>query len=139
MIVLDTNVISELMRDDPDPEVISWLDDQPRASMWTTTITLYEIVSGVLAMPEGKRQRARLLAFNQILDVMILGRIATFDAGAAQRAAELEAVGLKSGRPRDARDTMIAGIVQASHATLATRNVRHFEDIAASVVNPWEA
>jgi len=139
VIVLDTNVISEFMRQAPDSQVIKWLDQQPRLSMWTTTINLYEIVSGVLAMPEGRRQRARLLAFRHFLDTTIQGRIAAFDAPAAQKAAELEAAGQKTGRPRDARDTMIAGIVLASHATLATRNVRHFEDIAASVVNPWEA
>ena len=80
-----------------------------------------------------------MLAFEHVLSQTIQGRIATFDPQAAQRAAELEANSQIKGRPRDSRDTMIAGIVLANHATLATRNVRHFEDIAASVVNPWEA
>jgi len=139
VIVLDSNVISEFMRDAPDPKVVLWLDSQPRSSIWTTSINVFEIRSGVLAMPAGRRQRSFLLAFEHLLNEKIQGRIAAFDLAAAEQAAELEAAGQKKGRPREPRDTMIAGIVLASHATLATRNVRHFEDIAKSVVNPWEA
>ena len=139
MIVLDTNVISEFMRAAPDSGVALWLDRQPRASIWTTSINVYEILAGILSMPEGRRQKSRLVAFDYLLNETIQGRICAFDAAAGRKAAELEADGQKTGRPRDARDTMIAGIVLASHATLATRNVKHFEDIAPSVVNPWEA
>lgn len=89
-------------------------------------------------MPSGKRQSLRILAFEHFVNNTIQGRIAAFDHVAAQRAAELQAAGQKSGRPRDPRDTMIAGIVLASRATLATRNTKHFEDIAKSVINPWE-
>jgi predicted nucleic acid-binding protein len=89
-------------------------------------------------MPDGKKQALRIIGFERLLNEKIQGRIAAFDYAAAQKAAELEAAGLRAGRPRDARDTMIAGIVLASHATFATRNTRHFEDIAKSVVNPWE-
>jgi len=138
MIVLDTNVISEFMIHSPDPRVLRWLNSQPRSSVWTTSINVYEIRSGLLAMPDGKRQAALTLAFERLLNNTIQGRIAVFDTAAAQRAAELEAAGQKKGRPRDRRDTMIAGIVLASHATLATRNAKHFDDIAKSVVNPWE-
>lgn len=138
MILLDTNVISEFMRDAPDTAVVHWLDRQPRISIWTTSINVYEIRTGLLSMPAGKRRTLRALAFEYILKETIEGRIAAFDANSAQRAAELEAEAQKQGRPRDRRDTMIAGIVVANHATLATRNVRHFEDIAKSVVNPWE-
>jgi predicted nucleic acid-binding protein len=88
-------------------------------------------------MPQGRRQAALSSVFERLLNHTIERRIAVFDAAAAERAAELEAAGLKSGRPRDRRDTMIAGIVLANHAALATRNVKHFEDIAKSVVNPW--
>jgi predicted nucleic acid-binding protein len=73
-----------------------------------------------------------------LLNNTIQERIAVFDLPAAQQAAELAASKIK-GRPRESRDTMIAGIVLASHAILATRNTKHFEDIAKSVVNPWEA
>ncbi len=139
MIVLDTNVISEFMREIPSADVVRWLDSQPRASVWTTSISVFEIRSGLLAMPAGKRQAARSLAFEHLLGRTIQGRVATFDLVAAERAAELETEGQRKGRPREPRDTMIAGIVLANHATLATRNVKHFEDIAKSVVNPWGA
>ena len=139
MIILDSNVISEFMRDEPDPAVVGWLDGQPRASVWTTSINVYEIRAGLHAMPAGKRRTARVLTFEYILKETIQGRIAAFDLEAALAAAELEARRNARGRPGDPRDTMIAGIVHASHATLATRNVRHFDDIASSVVNPWEA
>ena len=139
MILLDTNVLSELMRDAPDVAVIRWLDRQARSSVWTTAVNVFENRSGLLAMPEGRRRTLRIGIFERILSEAIQSRIASFDHAAAEFAAELTADGLKKGRPRDARDTMIAGIVLANHATLATRNVKHFEDIAKSVVNPWEA
>lgn len=138
MIILDTNVISEFMRDIPDAKAVLWLDRQPHSSIWTTSINVYELRSGLLAMPAGKKQTLRIFAFERILNEIIQGRVAAFDQAAAQRAAELEAAGRKIGRPRDPRDTMIAGIVLASHATLATRNTEHFGDIAKSVANPWQ-
>lgn len=138
MILLDTNVLSEMMLPRPAPQVVHWLDQQPRLSVWTTTVNLFEIQSGLLAMPAGKRQRDLQERFERILSLSLQGRLAAFDSAAAEAAAELNARLLKIGRPRENRDTMIAGIVVANHAKLATRNVRHFEDIAKSVVNPWE-
>jgi len=138
VIILDTNVISEFMRDAPDPAVVHWLDNQPSASIWTTSINVFEIRTGLLGMSAGKRRTGRMLAFEHMLNEKIQGRIAAFDLAAAQHASELDAEGQKKGRPRDPRDTMIAGIVLSSHAKLATRNVKHFEDIASSVINPWE-
>jgi predicted nucleic acid-binding protein len=137
VIILDTNVTSEFMRDAPGADAVLWLDDQPPSSIWTTAINVYEIRSGLLAMPTGKKQALRMIGFERLLNEIIQGRIAAFDYAAAQKASELEAAGLRAGRLRDPRDTMIAGIVLASHATLATRNVKHFDDIAKSVVNPW--
>ena len=137
MILLDTNVISALMHDPRDERVIHWLDRQPRASIWTTAINVYESRFGLLAMPLGKRLSALTAVFERLLHDTIQGRIANFDSAAAERAAELEAERRREGRPGDARDTMLAGIVLASRATLATRNTKHFEDIAKSVVNPW--
>jgi hypothetical protein len=101
-------------------------------------INVYEIRSGLFAMPAGKRQATLSLAFERLLNNLIQGRVAVFDLTAAQRAAELEASGRKRGQPRDRRATMIAGIVLASQGILATRDVRHFEDIADRAVNPWE-
>jgi predicted nucleic acid-binding protein len=138
MILLDSNVLSEFMTDHPDNRVINWLDRQPRTSVWTTSVSVFEIRFGLQTMPLGKRKDALTLVFERLLSHTIQGRIAGFDHAAAEQAAELGAIRQKRGRPGELRDTMIAGIVLASHATLATRNVRHFEDIAASVVNPWE-
>jgi toxin FitB len=139
MILLDTNVISEFMGPAPEQQVARWLDLQSRSSVWTTSINVYEIRSGLLAMPAGKRRTALEAKFEQLLQIALQGRILPFDSDSAFRAAELCADRRRRGRPVDVRDTMIAGIVVASHAKLATRNVKHFEDIASSVVNPWEA
>jgi hypothetical protein len=139
MIVLDTNVISEFMGPAPEQRVAQWMDLQSRSSVWTTSINVYEIRSGLLAMPDGKRRAALVMKFEQLLQSGLEGRILDFDSDSALRAAELSVDRRRRGRPVDARDTMIAGIVIASHATLATRNVKHFEEIAPSLVNPWEA
>jgi hypothetical protein len=138
MILLDTNVISEFMGPAPEQQVAHWLDLQSRSSVWTTSINVYEIRSGLLAMPAGKRRTTLETKFEQLLQSALQGRILHFDSDSAFRAAELCADRRRRGRPVDVRDTMIAGIVLATHATLATRNVKHFEDIASSVVNPWE-
>ncbi len=136
MIVLDTNVLSALMRQTPDTQVIAWLDQQPRMSIWTTSVTVLEIRFGLQIMAAGKRRSLLLEAFETLLDRMG-HRIASFDAAAATMAADLMAARQRKGRPGDLRDTMIAGIVLAHHATLATRNTSHFEDLSVPVVNPW--
>ena len=138
MIVLDTNVISALMRKEPDKPVVSWLDAQPAASLWITSITVMEIRFGLQTMPKGRRQHALLKAFDLMLKNMIEGRIASFDTEAGIHAAELMAQRKRAGRPAEVRDTMIAGIVLANRATLATRNARHFQDLPLSVISPWE-
>ena len=139
MILLDTNVISEFMGPAPEQQVADWLDLQPRSSVWTTSINVYEIRSGLFAMPAGKRRAALEVKFEKLLQSALQGRVLHFDSDSALRAAELFADRRRRGRPVDVRDTMIAGIVIASHAKLATRNVKHFEGIASSLVNPWDA
>ncbi len=139
MILLDSNVISEFMAHFPNERVVRWLDAQPPLSVWTTSINVYEIRSGLLAMPAGKRRSSIETNFEQLLRDLLQGRIVPFDTASAEMAAGLSADRRRRGRPGEARDTMIASIVLANHATLATRNVRHFEDIAKSVVNPWGA
>ncbi|MGD0735732.1 MAG: type II toxin-antitoxin system VapC family toxin [Terracidiphilus sp.] len=139
MIVLDTNVISEIMRPRPDPAVLLWLDRQPAISIWTTSVSTFEIRFGLRSMAEGRKRSTLIAFFDRWLAEVVQQRIASFDHAAAKIAADLAAVRRASGHPGDARDTMIAGIVLASRATLATRNFKHFEDIAGSVVNPWEA
>ena len=139
MIILDTNVLSALMRRTPQREVIQWLDQQPRTSIWTTSITVFEIHFGLQILPAGKRRAGLMTAFEALLTDKIAGRIVPFDNAGAERAADLMAIRHRQGRPRDLRDTMIAGIAVAHRATLATRNVAHFADLSVPVVNPWAA
>lgn len=139
MILLDTNVLSALMRQTPEAQVIRWLDRQPRTSVWTTSVTVFEIRFGLQAMTAGKRQRALHEAFEYLLSGLLDNRVSPFDSVAAGHAADLIAARQKKGLTGELRDTMIAGIALATHATLATRNVKHFDDLACSVVNPWDA
>jgi predicted nucleic acid-binding protein len=117
--------------------VVGWLDKQPRTSIWTTSITILEIRYGLQILPVGKRRSALIQTFEEGLVDKIEGRVAPFDAVAAQQASDLMALRHRQGRAGALRDTMIAGIVLASHATLATRNTSHFEDLSVPVVNPW--
>ncbi len=121
-----------------DPLVIEWFGRQPRSSIWTTAVTVFEIRFGLHIMEKGRRRNILVDAFDAAL-VMMGGRIAPFDAAAAHEAAELMAVRRNKGTPVDMRDTMIAGIALAHRATLATRNTAHFEDLSIPVVNPWNA
>lgn len=137
MIILDTNVLSALMRQSADKRVVAWLDNQPRTSIWTTSVTILEIRFGLQILPVGKRRAVLMQAFDIVLNDMLGRRVAPFDTVAAQHSADLMASRHKKGRPGELRDTMIAGIVLASHATLATRNTAHFEDLSLPVINPW--
>lgn len=138
MTILDTNVISAVMNDPPDDKVVAWLDRQAPSSIWTTSVTILEIQTGLQVMPAGNKQAKLSQVFEKILDGMD-HRIAVFDENAARLAANLTAVRQRKGRVGEIRDTMIAGIVLAHRANLATRNVTHFADISATVVNPWVA
>ena len=138
MTILDTNVISALMNDPPEDEVVAWLDRQDRASIWTTSITVFEIRSGLEIMPVGKRQAKLSDLFERILERMGQ-RIAVFDDEAARLAASLTASRRKKGRVVELRDTMIGGIALARQASIATRNTAHFTDIPATVIDPWTA
>ena len=137
MIILDTNVLSALMRQSADKKVVEWLDKQPRTSIWTSSITILEIRYGLQILPAGKRRSALIQTFERVLVDKIERRVAPFDTVAAQQAGDLMALRHRKGRPGEMRDTMIAGIVLTSHATLATRNTSHFEDLSVPVVNPW--
>ena len=137
MVILDTNVLSALMRERPDSSVVTWLDRQPPLSVWISSVTVLEIQFGLQILPPGKRRSLLTKTFEEVLAWEIGGRIAPFDSEAAQHAATLMAVRHKRGRPVELRDTMIAGIVLACHATLATQNISHFEDLSVPIVNPW--
>lgn len=139
MIILDTNVLSALMTEPAEPRVIAWLDRQARISIWTTSITVLEVRFGLATMADGRRRKARLVAFQRLIDEKLEQRVASFDQNSAEAAAVLMAARRSAGKPGDLRDSMIAGIVLARRASLATRNVKHFSDIDVGVINPWEA
>lgn len=139
MIILDTNVLSALMRTSPDAVVVNWLDTQQPESVWITSITVFEARLGLALLPVGRRRRSLEEAFVRLLAEDLEHRVLDFDAAAATAAATLAARRHKGGRPADMRDTQIAGIAVARHASLATRNVRHFADLPVPVVDPWGA
>jgi len=137
MIVVDTNVLSALTRSAPDQTVVTWLDTQPRSSIWTTSVTLFELRVGIAVMPDGRRRATLEGMADRIIGEILERRILPFDAAAAEASAALAALRRRQGTPGELRDTMIAGIAIARRATLATRNTRHFADLPVPVVNPW--
>jgi toxin FitB len=136
MIILDTNVISSLIREPADKVVMDWLDHQPRASVWITAITMLEIHFGLEIMADGRRKLAQMKAFRQLIGDVLERRIAPFDAAAALETAALMGARQRRGEPRDFRDSMIAGIALARRAVLATHNVKHFDAANLEIVNP---
>ena len=139
MIILDTHVLSALMRDEPDPAVITWLDAQPAESVWTTAITVFEVRTG-LDLLDATRRRQRLeAAFDRVLAEDLDGRVLAFDTPAAQAAGTIVARRQRAGRSVEVRDAQIAGISVARKATLATRNTRHFTETDVRLTNPWKA
>ena len=139
MIILDTNVLSNLMRLSPEPLVIDWLDRQPAESVWITSVTLFEARLGIALVPRGRRRSSLEAAFNILLEDDLENRVLDFDAQAAAEAATLAAERQRTGRTVDVRDTLIAGIALARRATLATRNTRRFRDLKVRVVDPWRS
>ena len=139
MIILDTNVLSALMRQAPELPVVEWLDQQQADSVWITSVTFFEVRFGLAALPKGKRRQSLETAFARLLVEDLEDRVLAFDASAATEAAVLAADRQKAGRPVDFRDTQIAGIALSRRATLATRNTRHFHDLRVPVVDPWQA
>jgi hypothetical protein len=138
VIILDTNVLSALMRIAPEAQIVRWLDHQPAESIWITAITLFETRLGLALLPKGRRRQLLELAFDRLLEEDLEKRVLDFDSAAATEAAALTAARQRAGRTVDMRDTQIAGIVLARRGTLATRNVRHFQDLSVTVVDPWQ-
>lgn len=137
MMVLDTNVLSALMQQQPDTQVVAWLDNQPAESIWISSITLFEARYGLALLAPGQRKSVLQERFDQLVQDDLENRVLPFDANAATQAAQLAADRKARGRPVDMRDTFIAGIALARRATLATRNTRRFDDLSVPVVNPW--
>ena len=137
MIVLDTNVISEVLRPAPEPRVVDWLQDQPRTSLFTTTVTRGEILYGIRLLPAGKRRDGLWDAAIKIFDIDFAGQVLTFDNVAADEFAQISASRRAAGRPITQFDALIAGITRSRGAKLATRNVTDFDACDIEVINPW--
>lgn len=137
MILLDTNVLSELIREQPNDRVLSWLNRQAPESIWTTAVTVFEVRLGLEILEPGRRRRALEDAFAQVLTDDLDGRVLPFDDVAAEAAGRFAAERRRLGRGIEIRDAQIAGIAIARKATIATRNVRHFEGSTVSLIDPW--
>jgi predicted nucleic acid-binding protein len=139
MILLDTNVLSALMRSEPDAVAVDWLDAQPSESIWTTSVTVFEIRTGLELLPSSRRRRNLEAAFERVLDEDLDQRVLAFDVAAADAAGAVVARRQRAGKRVEIRDAQIAGIALARKATVATRNIRHFTDLGVHLVDPWSS
>jgi predicted nucleic acid-binding protein len=137
MIVLDTNVLSEFMRPQPEDRVVAWLNGQARSNLFTTAVTRGEMLYGVLILPDGQRKAHLQKEVAAIFAVDMAGRVLPYDEAAANAHATIAAARRAQGRPVNQSDVMIAGIARAHGATLATRNVRDFEGCGIRLIDPW--
>lgn len=138
MIVLDTNVLSELMRGSPHRAVMGWMATQATADCYITSITEAEILHGILRLPAGSRRRQIEAAAEAMFRESFASRILSFDSTAARAYAQIVIGRVRRGRPISQFDAQIAGICHASSSTLATRNRRDFEHCGIALINPWD-
>ena len=139
MILLDTNVLSELMRPSPNPAVVQWLDSRPDAEIWICSVTMAEIRLGIALLPQGKRTKALHAATEQMLEEDFAGRCLPFDCQAAAHYARIVATRQLQGLPVSVEDAQIASVALTGGLALATRNTKDFAAInGLQVVNPWE-
>ncbi|MYN05812.1 type II toxin-antitoxin system VapC family toxin [Pseudoduganella aquatica] len=137
MIILDTNILSELMRSAPDPSVLAWIDSLPAREIFLIAITVAECLYGVERLPAGKRKASLARALSSMLVEDLDGRVLAFDGAAAVRYAALVAAGERSGHPVSMADGQIAAICQVHSAILATRNVKDFGRLGIALHNPF--
>jgi predicted nucleic acid-binding protein len=137
MIILDTNVISELMRATPATVVVRWMNGQPATSLYLTSITQAEILHGIQLLPRGKRRDAIAAAAAAVFEQDFAGRVLPFGSDAAVAYAGIAATRRRAGRPISGFDAQIAAIARAHDADLATHNVADFEGCGVDVIDPW--
>jgi hypothetical protein len=138
MIILDTNVISELINRAPEPRVVAWADRQRRGQLITTAITVLELRSGAEKLHSGRRKRRLESDIEWALDDLIGGRILSFDRRAASETAAWQARCRRAGRSVNISDAQIAGIAVARNIPIATRDVDDFANLAVRLINPWD-
>ncbi|MDX3894945.1 type II toxin-antitoxin system VapC family toxin [Pusillimonas sp.] len=139
MIVLDTNVLSEILRPAPNERPLSWFATQARSVLFTTTVTRAELLYGVRLLPAGKRRATLLAAVRDIFSLDMAGRVLAFDDDAADHYAEIAAARKSGGKPISQFDAMIAAIAKSRGARLATRNVKDFANCGIEIIDPWKA
>ena len=137
MIVLDTNVLSEVITPEPSARVLTWILRQPPSSPYTTSITQAELLYGVELLPKGRRRSELLAAIVKMLAEDFVDRILPFESDAAGDYSRIAASRRSMGRPISEADARIAAIAHSRGAALATRNTRDFEHCGIKVVNPW--
>jgi predicted nucleic acid-binding protein len=137
MIILDTNVISELMRREPAEAVVRWVNRQASSSLYATSITQAEILHGIQLLPKGKRRDVIAAAAEEMFERDFGGRILVFGTDAAKAYAIIGAARRRTGRPISAFDAQIAAIARTHGANIATRNVGDFAGCGVPVVDPW--
>jgi toxin FitB len=137
MIILDTNVLSELMRSEPSSRVVAWVAKQPAREIFTTSITEAEIFYGIELLTKGKRREGLLAAAESMFAEDLAGRVFGFEGDAARVFSKIAASRRALGRPISHADAQIAAIAQVRSAKLATRNVEDFEECGVDIVDPW--
>lgn len=138
MIVLDTNVISEMMRPKPVPEVSAWFARHTASALFTTTLTQAEILYGMALLPAGKRRTAIETAAKAVFEEDFAGRVLPFDSHAAAHFADIAAARRSRGQPISQIDAQIAAIARSRAAAIATRNGRDFAGCGVTLIDPWE-
>jgi predicted nucleic acid-binding protein len=139
MIILDTNVLSELMRERPSPNVTAWFHKHPLIDLYTTAITEAEIFYGIELLEDGTRRQKLLMAAESLFDIDLKDRVIGFESDAARIFSQIAAHRRLQGKPISNPDAQIAAIVQLHRATLATRDVADFRDCGVDLVDPWIA
>jgi len=137
MILLDTNVLSEAMSPKPEPAVMAWIDSQDPDVLWTCTIVVAEVLSGLDLMPDGKRHKQLRDKAEHMFATLLAERIYDLDQAAARAYGTILRIRKAIGRPIDEMDALIAATALANGATLATRNTPDFENCGIQLVNPW--
>lgn len=138
--LLDTNVLSELMRALPSAQVLAWFRQNGRTPMFTSAITQAELLTGVALLPEGKRRSALAGACEAMFEQDFAGRCLAFDSAAAKQQAIVVATRARQGRPVTTEDSQIAAIALVAGLTVVTRNTKDFENIEGlSLASPWQA
>lgn len=137
MIVLDTNVISELMKLKPSSRVFDWVSAQPSQALFTTAINQAEILVGLELLPAGKRRQQLGRSAGEMFEQKFAERVLPFDSSAARRFAQIAIARRKSGRPISQMGAQIAAIARSHGAAVATRNVADFLDCGIPVIDPW--